>query len=123
MHIRTSASDRLRASGERFGYREALAEVIIELGQATVVRHDRPRRRRSMTATARAVKQPNRRSISSRGGVMAGEPARLRPSAQQQRRGRRREELQHQQVDDENRTTDYDDSDGNDDGTDRGASA
>jgi hypothetical protein len=69
MHIKTGASDPLPASEQRFSYREALAEVIAELGQAAVARHDRPRRRRSPTASARAVKQPNRRSISQpRGG-------------------------------------------------------
>jgi len=36
MHTKSSASELLPASVERFGYREALAEVIIELGQATV---------------------------------------------------------------------------------------
>jgi hypothetical protein len=63
MHINTGASDPLPASEQRFGYREALAEIVTDLGQTTAARHDRPRRRRSPTASARAVKQPDRRSI------------------------------------------------------------
>jgi hypothetical protein len=49
MHIKTRASDLWPASGARYGYREALAEVTAELGQTTAARHDRPRRRPSST--------------------------------------------------------------------------
>jgi len=64
MHINTGASDPLPASEKRFGYREALAEIVTDLGQVTAARSDRPRRGRSPAASARAVKQPDRRSIS-----------------------------------------------------------
>lgn len=42
MYIATNAAGSFAPGLERFGYREALAEVIAELGQAAVARRDHP---------------------------------------------------------------------------------
>jgi len=62
MHTAINAAGSFISGSEHFGYRDALAEVIAELGQTADTRHDHPECRGSRIASSKASDPPRARS-------------------------------------------------------------